>query len=434
MLADLVRETEEETVTIGTVFEVTGGRIHEVRGFAEPSEAADFVASEAKLSRESRLQGGGGITAVLEGAGIDVGRTASVFAAILNQLERAAGAAVWGWNLDKDAIHWSEQHWNLVGEDPQERTVDPNRLLDYVHPGDRVLLGCAIEATLRGESVPPVSYRLVRADGSIIRASSFSVAVRSESGEIAGVLGATTDETAGWIRARTFQTHAQIRRALTAWDEGEAGPAELLEVSGSGVGAIAAGLWMIDGDDARCFAVWGRPDVDLAELERVTRELRLRMGEGLIGRSWARQQPLHVSDLPAAPDFRRQHEARVTGARRALVVPAMNRGRVMGIVELFLDRSEWSEEALIAFAQMIVEPVGAALARHRTEIAGSPLTPREHEVIRDMAQGRTADEIAGSLMISPTTVRTHQGHLYEKLGVNERAAAVAEAMRLGLLD
>ena len=48
--------------------------------------------------------------------------------------------------------------------------------------------------------------------------------------------------------------------------------------------------------------------------------------------------------------------------------------------------------------------------------------------------GYSAPEIAERLTLSPTTVRTHLHYLYNKLGVSDRAAAVAEAMRRGLLE
>lgn len=62
------------------------------------------------------------------------------------------------------------------------------------------------------------------------------------------------------------------------------------------------------------------------------------------------------------------------------------------------------------------------------------LSPREREILGLIAQGRTAPEIARQLRVGRTTVKTHMLHLYDKLGVTERAAAVAEAMRRGLLE
>jgi DNA-binding CsgD family transcriptional regulator len=62
------------------------------------------------------------------------------------------------------------------------------------------------------------------------------------------------------------------------------------------------------------------------------------------------------------------------------------------------------------------------------------LTPRELDVLQLAAQGRTGPRIADELVLSQSTVKTHFVHIYWKLGVGDRAAAVAKAMRLGLID
>jgi two-component system, NarL family, nitrate/nitrite response regulator NarL len=62
------------------------------------------------------------------------------------------------------------------------------------------------------------------------------------------------------------------------------------------------------------------------------------------------------------------------------------------------------------------------------------LTAREREILAMIAEGHSAPAIAKRLYLSTATVKTHLQHLYEKLGVSDRAAAVAEAMRRGLLE
>ncbi|HSD77708.1 MAG TPA: response regulator transcription factor [Solirubrobacteraceae bacterium] len=62
------------------------------------------------------------------------------------------------------------------------------------------------------------------------------------------------------------------------------------------------------------------------------------------------------------------------------------------------------------------------------------LTEREREVLVLIAEGLSAPAIGARLHLAPGTVKTHLGHLYEKLGVSDRAACVAEAMRRGLLE
>jgi len=61
------------------------------------------------------------------------------------------------------------------------------------------------------------------------------------------------------------------------------------------------------------------------------------------------------------------------------------------------------------------------------------LSQREFEVLQLVAAGTTSREAAARLFISEATVKTHLLHIYAKLGVSDRAAAVAEAFNRGLL-
>jgi DNA-binding CsgD family transcriptional regulator len=89
---------------------------------------------------------------------------------------------------------------------------------------------------------------------------------------------------------------------------------------------------------------------------------------------------------------------------------------------------------LIAFAQAGWPDTRTrgGLEQARAE-PGPPLTPRELEVLALAAEGNSRGTIASMLLVSPATVRTHFEHIYTKLGVHDRAAAVAQAIRLGLI-
>jgi DNA-binding NarL/FixJ family response regulator len=60
------------------------------------------------------------------------------------------------------------------------------------------------------------------------------------------------------------------------------------------------------------------------------------------------------------------------------------------------------------------------------------LTRRESEVLLLLAEGRTTDDLARKLSVGTETIRTHLKHIYQKLGVNDRTAAVAIAWQEGL--
>jgi len=72
--------------------------------------------------------------------------------------------------------------------------------------------------------------------------------------------------------------------------------------------------------------------------------------------------------------------------------------------------------------------------RRRAQGTQEALSAREREILGLLAEGASAPEIARRLYLSPATVKTHLHNVYEKLGVSERAAAVAEGMRRGLIS
>ncbi len=85
--------------------------------------------------------------------------------------------------------------------------------------------------------------------------------------------------------------------------------------------------------------------------------------------------------------------------------------------------------------ESVLSPSVAAtlLGRVRAPQPETPLSPRELEVLRLIARGATNREAAKQLFISEATVKTHLIHVYAKLGVNDRAAAVAAGYERGLL-
>jgi DNA-binding CsgD family transcriptional regulator len=75
----------------------------------------------------------------------------------------------------------------------------------------------------------------------------------------------------------------------------------------------------------------------------------------------------------------------------------------------------------------------AAAAKLAEGVTHVRLTPRELATLRSMADGKATKEIASELDISERTVKTHVGHLFEKLGVTSRTEAVKVATRRGLV-
>ena len=122
----------------------------------------------------------------------------------------------------------------------------------------------------------------------------------------------------------------------------------------------------------------------------------------------------------------------------AVVFQALQEG-ASGYLSKEARRSEIVEAVLaVAAGRTVVAPALTEglvdQIRLRAERSGPVLTPREQEVLRGFAEGKSIPQIAGELYLGASTVKTHAQHVYEKLGVSDRAAAVAEGMRRGLLE
>jgi two-component system nitrate/nitrite response regulator NarL len=78
--------------------------------------------------------------------------------------------------------------------------------------------------------------------------------------------------------------------------------------------------------------------------------------------------------------------------------------------------------------------VMAGVRERRDRAPMIPLSDRELAILNGLARGLTAPAIAKELTLSASTIKSYLQRVYEKLGVSDRAAAVAEGMRRGLID
>ncbi len=83
---------------------------------------------------------------------------------------------------------------------------------------------------------------------------------------------------------------------------------------------------------------------------------------------------------------------------------------------------------------VLAPPVAKRLVERVREPTATSLTSREIEIIREVADGNANAVIAEHLHISQATVKTHLIHIYDKLGVSDRAGAVARAYETGVLS
>jgi DNA-binding CsgD family transcriptional regulator len=223
-----------------------------------------------------------------------------------------------------------------------------------------------------------------------------------------------------------------VAQALTAWDRLEHGSERLLRGLAEALGLQAGALWLPQGDVLVARTIWSAPSADRMALERVLRQLRLAKGVGLPGYAWEHRQAIDRPISPARED--RGSQAALGGLHAVVALPALAGQDVLGVVELYSAAQVEFSEGLMHALAAVGQVFGAFFAHRRTELTPSPLTPRELEVLVLAAQGLARRETARQLSIKPATVKTHLEHVYAKLGVANRTAAVAYALRAGLIE
>jgi DNA-binding NarL/FixJ family response regulator len=86
-----------------------------------------------------------------------------------------------------------------------------------------------------------------------------------------------------------------------------------------------------------------------------------------------------------------------------------------------------------AAGESALAPPIASRLLERLRTPQTSLSPREIEVLERVAAGRSNGEIARELVITEQTVKSHLVHIYTKLGVSSRTAAVSLARERGIL-
>jgi DNA-binding CsgD family transcriptional regulator len=133
-----------------------------------------------------------------------------------------------------------------------------------------------------------------------------------------------------------------------------------------------------------------------------------------------------------APHEAADREHKKGTLRKNLGAAAFERGWAAGQRML---PEEAIDLALALLRDAGLSPAGGTSETTKPGASGpqSPLSPREHEVLRLVAEGLTSKEIGERLFLSHRTVDHHLTAIYNKLGVDNRAQAVAVATREGML-
>jgi DNA-binding NarL/FixJ family response regulator len=352
---------------------------------------------------------------------------------LLEAAEKVAAGGSWQWSPSKSELIWSENLFRIFGVEPGEIEPTPEWVFERTHPDDRERVSREVERLHVSGELTPLEYRIVRPDQSVRHLRS-TLAVSEWSGGLPHVLLGWVQDMTEQLRAeREIAAHVAVARALTEWESLETGAERLLGELGRALEFVAGTFWVPCDNLLSARVVWLDGLADLPDYARLARDTRLPRGVGVAGEAWESAGPVGLSRNGDRSGRRRAVTEKGIGG--AVAVPAVHGDQVLAVVELVSQEKTELTDRLMQSLTGIGYELGGFLARRSGELEGSAiLTPRELEVIQLAAQGLSAQEIAEQLVVSPATIRTHLENIHRKLEVSGRAAAVAKALRLGLIE
>jgi DNA-binding NarL/FixJ family response regulator len=180
------------------------------------------------------------------------------------------------------------------------------------------------------------------------------------------------------------------------------------------------------GDGAEAVQKALSDDVDLAILDVAMPRMT---GLQAVAELHRRRPGLRVLILSSYDNERYFFEALKAGASGYVLKSAANRDLVEAVRASMRGEPFLYPAAVTALIRDYLER-----ARHGEATPEDPLTPREQEVVKLIAEGHTSEEIAETLVISKKTVERHRANILEKLGMRNRVELTRYAIRRGLVE
>jgi PAS domain S-box-containing protein len=369
-----------------------------------------------------------------------VRRSRPIAARLLAVAEELAQLGSWELDLQSGETVWSEGMYRILGLSPGKGGQSVAEVLKHVHPEDRERIERMLaNVAEHPETVPEHgiehAVRMLRADGSVRELRALGRLVGDDEKPTRWI-GSVQDVTEQRLSERELHAHYSVSQALREWESFELGVVDLLRRIATALDYPMASLWLWDaiGGELECRAFWTAPDIDPDNVfEHSKRGVRFRVGEGKPGRAWQTREPVVTPDVASDPEFRPRDAAEAIGIASAVAFPAVGPDGPVAVLSFYSFEHRVPSAELVRTLTAIGRELGRFLSRRRAELGPRPLTEREIEVLRLAAEGLSGPAIAEQLVLSPATVKTHFEHIYEKLGVGDRAAAVAQALRTGLI-
>ncbi|MBW4582298.1 MAG: PAS domain S-box protein [Tildeniella nuda ZEHNDER 1965/U140] len=253
--------------------------------------------------------------------------------------------------------------------------------LDFVHPDDRPYVLHSLQPVLTGQKdYHRYKTRYLTKMGDVRWVNVSVRLTTSVDGDAIGVCGTLRDITEQ--EQAEHRRHAQyaITKVLAeSTTLAEATP-RILQALCESLHWDLGQLWRIDAEAAMMhfIATWHQPALDVAEFEAHTQQLTFTPGVGLVGRVWAEKKSVWVVDIAQEQNFQRRSTALDAGFKQACAFPILAEDTVLGIISVFNQKPQQSDDDLLAMMTAIGRQIGQFIERKRVEEAMQRQSQRSH--------------------------------------------------------
>jgi PAS domain S-box-containing protein len=349
---------------------------------------------------------------------------------LLEAGEELAGTGTWMLDTGTGELIWSRNMFRIFGVDPDAGVPSNERRAELIHPDDREPREREIDRIRRGATDQQFDFRIVHPDGSIRHVYS-TIAVTEAGGEPRRVLGYVQDLASTRLAEREIAIHLATVEALSREDLPDHGVGGLLRRLALALGCSYAVLWTPGDHGLLARASWMSAML-VADNRELSRDGPLDRSAGpIVIDAISKRSPVVENHSGTRTNPTDRHGL---GFASTLAFPAVAGTEALGALEFRSRETIQMTERFVRSLIGVGHEIGAYFAHHMNALHAPALTPRELEVLRLAADGVSGPAIAEALEISPATVKTHFEHIYGKLGVSDRASAVAVALRTGLFE
>jgi DNA-binding NarL/FixJ family response regulator len=306
-------------------------------------------------------------------------------------------------------------------------------VFEHCHPDDKERLEQGEDELRRTGRRRDLHYRYVWPDGTVRHLTSTVVSAVNageRSGKLVGTVQDVTDQHQAELE---LAARFAVSEALSGWEPGPLGARRLVRDLAEALEFDFGMIWTPRDDVLAVWVIWQARPLHAPQRESELAQVRLARGDGLAGSAWISGLPTRVADLTDdASDTVRELNTR-TGLYGSLAVPATYGDEVLAVLTFASRHQVVLTEQFVRSLLGIGYEIGHFLAPRRGEPPARALSARELQVLQLSATGFARRQIAKEIDLSEATVKTHFEHIYRKLGVPDRASAVAEALRQGLI-